>query len=78
MLNARLILGAFRYLARMADYYLLRKRIISLSDLFITAPTSCTGITAGYQAVAAWLMGIWPLLRNAAIEKFVGLELNSA
>ena len=47
-----------------ADYFLIRKRTMKLTDLFDESPTALYWYASGWnwRAVIAWTMGVWPLM----------------
>ena len=60
-----------------ADYYIIRKRLLKLSDLYEESERSIYWYTHGinWRAPVAWVMGVWPILpgfvqwiRDPAVE----------
>ncbi|KII84969.1 hypothetical protein PLICRDRAFT_45826 [Plicaturopsis crispa FD-325 SS-3] len=48
----------------LADYLIVRKRILSIPDLYLGSRDSIYWYTAGcnFRAVLAWVLGVWPIM----------------
>lgn len=53
------------------DYFLVRHGELHVGDMYSSSGKSAYWYTAGFnwRAIAAWLMGLWPLLRESNFPK---------